>query len=864
MNALQSLVDTPAESIHVIHVDDEPDFADLTATYLERENDRFEVTTATSVDEALNVLAEADVDCIVSDYDMPGLNGIELLEAVRVDYPDLPFILFTGKGSEEVASEAISAGVTDYLQKEHGVDQYTVLANRVSNAIEHSRSQQLVERSEQRLREIIDGLPHPLYVVSADGQYLLASEALASFHETTVDALEGTDMREVVNESAASRLQQAFDEVIETGTRTRLREVVVTDADGEDHLFEPQLLPFDLGDGERAVLGIAIDVTERRQREYEIQRTRERMRLALDHTRSIVFDLDLDTGEVVRHGSFEEYFRLDPEDITTWEAYLDSTVHPEDREPFRKFYEQLIDGERGGGTFEYRTHPDRGSVRWVRDTVSVETDSADDSRQAVGITRDVTERKGRELDLRGKERRYQAVFNDPNTLVGFVDTDGTVLEINQMAMEYVDADPADVVGDPLWTTPWFDRSAETRQEARQWIDRAVSGDYVEFEADLDQPNGESHTFEGVFRPVTDQEGAVVSVFMSGRDITERKNRERELQRYEAYLEESSDIVTVIAEDGTITYQSPAVERVLGYGPDAFIGQNGFDFIHPDDVTAVREKFAELLVEPGSTVTAECRFRTADDEWRWLELRGTNRLDHDPINGIVTNNRDITERKEREKALKRERDRLDEFASVVSHDLRTPLNVAEGRLELAQEEHRSDNLDTVETALDRMNSIIEDVLTLSREGRDIGSMDSVAVQEVVTTVWDIVADAESAADLRFPDNDLSTLTIEADTDRFRQLLENLLRNAIEHGGDDVTVTVGAMADGFYIEDDGPGIAKNSHDDVFAAGYSTNQEGTGFGLSIVKRVAEAHGWEISVIDGSRGGPRFEITGVEMTAE
>ena len=864
MSALSSLVDPSGETIHVLHVDDEPDFAELAATYLEREDDRFEIETATRADEALAHLTEHDVDCIVSDYDMPGVNGIEFLEAVREDHPDLPFVLFTGKGSEEVASEAISAGVTDYLQKEGGTDQYTVLANRVSNAIDHYRSQQMVEQSERRLREIIDAVPHPLYVVSEEGRYLLASEALASFHGKTPEELEGSHMREVLPTTAADRLQEAFSHVIETRSCTQLRELVITDADGEPHLFEPQLLPYHLNDDRRAVLGIAVDVTERQRRERELERIRERMELALDHTRSIVFDLDRDTGEVVRHGDFEGFFGIDPGDVPTWTDHLERVVHPDDRAAFREFYEQLIDGGRDSGTLEYRTHPERGPVRWIRDTISVQTDLDGDGRQAVGIARDVTEQKGRELDLRGKERRYQAVFNDPNTLVGFVNTDGTVLEINQVAMEYVDADLDDVVGEPLWATPWFDHSPEARQEAREWVERAASGDYVEFEVDLDHPSGDSSTVEGVFRPVTDDEGAVVSVFMSGRDITERTERERELQRYEAYLEESSDVVTVLDDDGTVLYQSPAVETVLGYPPEVFLGQNGFDFIHPDDVGEVRETFAELLANPDSTVTVECRFRTADDEWCWLEVRGTNRLDHEAINGVVTNNRDITERKEREKALKRERDRLDEFAGVVSHDLRTPLNVAEGRLDLAQAECESEHLDTIGTALDRMNAIIEDVLRLSREGRDIGSMDSVAVQEIVTDVWNIVADGERAADLRVADEGLSTLTIEADADRLRQLLENLLRNAVDHGGDDVTVTVGSMTGGFYVEDDGPGIPEDNRDDVFTAGYSTNQAGTGFGLSIVKRVAEAHGWEVRVTDGAEGGARFELTGIEMTAQ
>jgi DNA-binding NtrC family response regulator len=106
------------DAIHVLHVDDEPEFAEMAATFLEREDDRFAVETAATASEGLAHLADEGVDCVVSDHDLPDRTGIEFLEAVREQHPDLPFVLYTGKGSEEVASDAISAGVTDYLQKE--------------------------------------------------------------------------------------------------------------------------------------------------------------------------------------------------------------------------------------------------------------------------------------------------------------------------------------------------------------------------------------------------------------------------------------------------------------------------------------------------------------------------------------------------------------------------------------------------------------------------------------------------------------------------------------------------------------------------------------------------------------------------
>ncbi len=130
------------DPVRVLHVDDSPEILELTSTFLERINDDFEVVTTTTVVEALDLLGEREFDCVISDYQMPRTNGLEFLEIARDRYPDLPFVLFTGKGSEEIAGEAIAAGVTDYMQKGGGADRYEVLSNRVENAVDQYRTQQ--------------------------------------------------------------------------------------------------------------------------------------------------------------------------------------------------------------------------------------------------------------------------------------------------------------------------------------------------------------------------------------------------------------------------------------------------------------------------------------------------------------------------------------------------------------------------------------------------------------------------------------------------------------------------------------------------------------------------------------------------
>ena len=208
-----------------------------------------------------------------------------------------------------------------------------------------------------------------------------------------------------------------------------------------------------------------------------------------------------------------------------------------------------------------------------------------------------------------------------------------------------------------------------------------------------------------------------------------------------------------------------------------------------------------------------------------------------------------ERHRQEEQLRRKNDQMERFANVVSHDLRNPLGVAQGRIGMIDDD---DHAPVVEKNLDRMEAIIEDVLTLAREGRVVEETETVDLTVLAKQCW---AQVETAAAALSTDDDV---TIEADPNRVQQLLENLIRNSVEHGGDDVSIHIGGLDNGFYIEDDGPGIDPEDRDAVFEAGYTTNRDGTGFGLNIVKESAEAHGWEVAITEGSEGGARFEFSG------
>ncbi|WP_394337738.1 PAS domain S-box protein [Halobellus sp. Atlit-38R] len=712
------------ERIDVLHVDDNESILDLSATFLEKNHNLLSVHSKLDVKEALDYLETNEIDCIVSDYDMPNLNGIEFLERVRERYPDVPFILYTGKGSEEVASKAISKGVTDYLQKRTGTEQYELLANRIDNAVAQRQSEQRANKIERWLIELAEETTNILWIFTAD-------------------------MDEVIF------INSAFEELY----------------------------------------GIPID-------------------------------------------------RLRDDPL----GFLDAT-HPEDRQHVAQAVERLRDGKTV--ELEHRVNESEDYQRWVYvQGKPIRNDNGEVTR-VVGFITDVTERKEREQQL----RKFQRAVESSGHAIYCTDTDGVIDCVNPAFEEMTGYTAEEAIGESSAILQSGEHGEAFYEDLWETI---LDGDVWRNEVINERKDGEQFVIDQTIAPVTDESGEITHFVAVNNDITEQRAAERELEILRTAIDHAHAPLTLTdprEEDNPMVYVNEAFEDLTGYTKAEALGRNcrflQGDETDPETVARLRE-----AIDNEEPITVELRnYRKDGTPFRnELSVAPVYDADGDLIRYLGTQ-RDVTDRKKRTQELQRQNDRLGEFASVVSHDLRNPLNVAEGRLRLAKDECESEELSHVEGALDRIEALIDDLLTLARQGETVTDFESVDLAALVEECWTTVETTTASLVVELD----SRISIRADASRLKQVFENLMRNAIEHGGPDVTVTVGELDDGFYISDDGSGISEEERSRIFDAGYSTADAGTGFGLSIVDQIVSAHGWSINVTESKAGGARFEIAGI-----
>uniref|UniRef100_UPI00029A88B6 PAS domain S-box protein n=1 Tax=Halococcus hamelinensis TaxID=332168 RepID=UPI00029A88B6 len=651
------------DEISVLWVDDERSVADLGAAHLDRLLDGVDVTTETSASAALERFERAPgaVDCIVSDYTMPGIDGLEFLATVRESHPELPFILFTGKGSEEAASEAISVGVTDYLQKGTGSEQYELLANRIEHAVEADRA---TDRAADlaRINAVVAEVQRELVRQSTrEGiearvcECLAGSESYSQAWITTATDDGGFAVRERAGDGAAAFDDRPTDDVtLEDGPigraiRTGEPQVYHEGHDGafeswretvDCHGFDSVVtLPLSYSEASYGVLGIyadrrafepderdaltelagtiaqAIHAAETRgqleRRERALAESERKYRALLDTGPDAVLVVDAVTGEVVEtNAAATELLGRDRESLLG--ADYTAIYPPDEAERYREFFDEgsFVDGKRSVGVHD-------GSPLVVEradgEHVPVEAGASivelDDRRLIQGVFRDVSERRARERELHEERAVIGSLFDaTPDPIFAF-DADGRMRRWNETFESVVGYSPEEIAGmNCLEFIPPADH-ALIREEIEAVVER---GENVTVESAFVTKTGETipHEFSGA-RIATEAFQGVVG---TGRDITDRKERERESERYRTATDAVDDAVYVLDGEGRFEFVNQGFTDLTGYEVADVLGESVERIKDPETTEMFEELVGEMLSAGAEETTVEFEVRTADGEY----------------------------------------------------------------------------------------------------------------------------------------------------------------------------------------------------------------------------------------------------------
>ncbi len=713
----------------------------------------------------------------------------------------------------------------------------------ISSAVQDLNSDEALRRS-----TVLERMNEGIVALDTDLRYTYVNEQAEQILNASRSQLVGQCVWDAFPESKGSAAEDAIERALATQEQQSFERY---DA-ALEQWFDVRVYPDDSG-----ISIYFTDITDRKESSKELRRANRRLTALINNTDQAIYIKDRAGRYQFVNEAAADLFGLTPEAATGKRA--EDLFDSESAAQIRRIDEQvladgtadsyeatrLIDGQKHvflENRYPYRD--DDGTIVGV-----------------MGISREITERKRRQKTLEGSRQRLKSLFEDLPDSVVIHDAEGNILDVNDQTVNELGYRRRTLLS---MNVADFEVGLSQEELRDTWTTMEV-GDRAKKSGRHRRKDGSTFPIE-VWVDKTEIGGEERFIALT-RDVTEQLQRERKLEalteEYHALLENADDAIFFVdVEQGPAGPEfrferlNPYHEAATGLDSESVRGKTPREVLGPDLGTELEANYRRCM-EAREPISYQEELDMPAGTRTWQTKLAPVIVD-DTVTRIVGIARDVTAQVHREEELRRKNERLDEFAGIVAHDLRNPLNVAQMRTTLSVEDPAYEELHRkkVHQALDRMEDIISDTLVLARRGNEAESLEPVSVTEIAEQCWDMVE--TDAASLVIDD----ACTIESDPDRLRHVFENLFRNAVEHSDGDVTVRVGRATDTvLYVEDDGPGVPPARRETAFEPGETSREQGTGFGLSIVKRIAEAHGWTVRLTESPDGGARFEFTGVEF---
>lgn len=567
---------------------------------------------------------------------------------------------------------------------------------RLTEQLEASdRRSPALEAGEIANRAIEEALTNPEFVSSAAIQAMPDAVMMADTAGNVVyvnkafEALLGYRAAELVGRSALAlptyrspedveRARNTLKEVLEKGSAEHVDIGAVTKTGEEIAISFAASVIRDAQGKPKALIAVMRDIAKRKLAEQALRESEENFRALVENALdvSVIANSDLTVRYV--SPSVERMLGYKPEELIGKVAV--DFLHPDDVGDIEKEMDDFA-GNPGHPVYtEVRFRHKDSSWRMLEAVTNNLT--RDPTVNAVVINaRDVTERKQAEEALRQREEHFRALIENSLDGVTIISTEGTILYESPSAERIVGYKQDELVGRGVFDFLHPDDVGMVRRAFRSLGSRPAQS--VPTGVRFLHKDGSWRIMEGIAHNLSENT-AVRGIVVNYRDVTEREQAVRALREREDYfrllVENSLDDVAVLNVDGTIRYQSPSVERVLGYKAEEHTGKRVHEFIHPDDMPRLREAYAGLIEKPGIPHHLEARARHKDASWRTIEVVARNLMDNPMVGGILVNFRDVTERKLAEEA------RLKHAAALARAE---ELQLSRQRIVTAQESVRRD-------------------------------------------------------------------------------------------------------------------------------------------------------------------------------
>ncbi|HUK85543.1 MAG TPA: PAS domain S-box protein [Candidatus Acidoferrum sp.] len=836
-----------ADLIHILHVDDDTSILEISKQIL-MDMGNFEIDHSCCVDDAYKKLATFNYDVIVSDYDMSQKNGLEFLKELREARNEIPFILFTGKGREEVAIKALNLGSDAYINKAGDPETvYGELSHALYKTIERKRSKKLLADSEQKYRRLIEDMSQGVIIVEGPKPRIVfansAMERMTGFSSQELFSFSPAEIANLIHPDDRFAFLHRLGQRLAGEKQESAYEFKGIRKDGSMTWLEvcSSLIEYD---GQRLVQGVFLDITQRKNAEMKLIESEAKYRSMFDNAEAGMFRTKLDGSEIL---DCNEMF-LKILNFTRGEVQSSpSMVHWADPLQRQEMIRLLqINGRLSG--FECKLLNKQGEIRTCIGSISI----CPEKGILEGSVIDITDRKKAEEALKESEERYHSLSSA--TFEGIViSREGKILDVNSQLAKMLGSEPNELVGTNV-----------SDCVAPESLDLVIANIKNSFEGPYEhlakRKNNSVFPVE-VRAKLINYKGYPARV-SAIRDITDYKEAGKELENNKLYFETLlnsilSGVIVVDSETHEIIDANPAALGLIGIAKEEVVGKVCHKFICPAEIGKCP------ITDLGQTIDkAERAIITVDG--RRPVIKSVVKTNHKGKTLLVENFVDISALKKIEENLKQNQKHLEMMneklkfvGELTRHDVRNKLSAINGysyiiKKKLVGQPNIAIDLDKIGQSIKQ----IERIFDFAKVYEYLGVEKLVFVN--VGSALDY-AKALFSGSLPIIVNDCHFLNVAADS-FLQQMFYNFIDNTNKHGKNVTTIIVHYEENNnhlkLFYEDDGVGISAENKIQLFKEGFST-EGSTGFGLFLSKKMIEVYGWQIEEIGEPGKGVKFVIT-------